>query len=108
MIVKMKKVSLVVLDSQKKESLKALRKLGVVHLEQVEGSGAVLSAFKESSARTDKALSILDEVKADKKLKIQQVKLTGEEASLKAKEILDLVDRKKSLFDSINEANFKS
>ncbi|MBO4403793.1 MAG: ATPase [Treponema sp.] len=103
MIVKMKKVSLVVLDSQKKESLKALRKLGVVHLEQVEGSGAVLSAFKESSARTDKALSILDEVKADKKLKIQQVKLTGEEASLKAKEILDLVDRKKSLFDSINQ-----
>jgi V/A-type H+-transporting ATPase subunit I len=67
MIVKMKKVSLVVLDSTRKESLKALRKAGVVHLEHIEGEGAALQAFRESSQETDKALGILDEIKADKK-----------------------------------------
>lgn len=103
MIVKMKKVSLVVLDSTKKESLKALRKLGVVHLEQIEGSGAVLAAFRESSAWTDKAISILDEIKTDKKTKVQQVTLSKEEAAAAAKEIIDLTDRKKSLYDSINQ-----
>ena len=38
MIVEMKKVSLVILEAEKKESLKALRKAGVIHLEEVEGS----------------------------------------------------------------------
>jgi len=103
MIVKMKKVSLVVLDSTRKESLKALRKAGVVHLEHIEGEGAALQAFRESSQETDKALGILDEIKADKKQKIVQEPLSKEEACAKAKEILSLNDRKKSLFDSINQ-----
>lgn len=103
MIVKMKKVSLVVLDSTKKESLKALRKAGVLHLEHVEGEGSLLQSFKESSQETDKAIAVLEEIKADKKQKIVQLDLSKEEASLKAKEILSLSDKKKSLYDSINQ-----
>lgn len=103
MIVPMKKVSLVVLDSSKKESLKTLRKLGVVHLETIEGDSAALSAFKESSSETDKAISILEEIKLNKKELPVQEKLSKEEACSKAKEILALSDRKKSYFDSINQ-----
>ena len=36
MIVPMKKVSFVVLEEERKEALKKLRKLGVVHLEKLE------------------------------------------------------------------------
>ena len=45
-IVQMKKVSLVILDSTRKASLKQLRKAGVLHLEAVEGSSPTLSASK--------------------------------------------------------------
>ena len=58
-IVQMKKVSLVILDSTRKASLKQLRKAGVLHLEAVEGSSPALSAYRESAAETDKAISIL-------------------------------------------------
>ena len=62
-IVQMKKVSLVILDSTRKASLKQLRKAGVLHLEAVEGSSQALYAYRESAADTDKDIYILDEIK---------------------------------------------
>ena len=102
-IVKMNKVSLVVLDKERKESLEKLRKIGLVHLEAIEGEGAKLAAFKESSVETDKAVSILSEIKFPKKQEPKQVNLSFEECAAKAKEVLAAVDKKKSLFDSINQ-----
>ena len=102
-IVQMKKVSLVILDSTRKESLKELRKAGVLHLEAIEGSSATLSAFRESAVETDKALSILDEAKSKDKNPAAQEMLAKAEASIKAKEIIELSDRKKSLFDRISQ-----
>ena len=67
MIVPMKKVSVVVLNSERKESLRKLRRIGLIHLEEVEGKGPVLAAYKEASANADKAISILDEIKLPKK-----------------------------------------
>lgn len=103
MIVKMKKVSLVILEAEKTQSLKALRKAGLVHLEEIEGGSAELSAFKEQSSETEKALAILEEVKFGKKQVVEQVKLSAEEAVAKAKEIISFTDSKKSLFDKINQ-----
>ena len=60
-IVQMKKVSLVVLNSHRKESLKKLRKMGLLHLETVQGKGPVLALYKENSAAADKAISILNQ-----------------------------------------------
>ena len=48
MIVPMKKVSLVVLSNERKEALVQLKKVGVVHLEQIEGSGEKLASYKAS------------------------------------------------------------
>ena len=82
MIVKMKKVSLVVLDETKKQSLKILRKLGLVHLETVEGQGEVLAGFRDSFTKTERALGILNDVKLSKKeaKSIKQVDVSMEEA----------------------------
>mgnify|MGYP002851925745 CR=1 FL=1 len=99
----MKKVSLVVLDSTRKESLKKLRKLGLVHLETIEGRGSVLASYKESSQETDKAISILEEIKLPKKSVVKPVELSKEESRDKAKHILSLSEKKKSLLDSITQ-----
>lgn len=103
-IVQMKKVSLVILDAEKKESLKQLKKAGVVHLETIEGNSADLTALRESSQEVDKALGILEEFKLKKNEMPEQVKLSREDASAKAKELVSLSEKKKSLFDSISSS----
>ena len=103
MIVPMKKVSLVVLDENRKESLKQLRRLGVVHLETLEGQGAVLASYKDASATTDKAIAIQDEIKLPKKQQPLQVSLDKEASREMAEKIVSLNDRKKSLFDAISQ-----
>ena len=102
MIEPMKKVSIVVLDSTRRESVKQLRKLGLVHLEELTGSGPVLQAFKEASQETEKALGILEEVKLSKKQASVQESLTNVSSPReKAQEIIGLSDRKKTLLDRI-------
>lgn len=103
MIVPMKKVSIVMLNSERKSALKKLRKIGLVHLETVEGHGPVLQAFKDASAAADKALSVLDEIKLPKKLLPAQVELSSDEADKRAREIVALSDRKKALMDLISQ-----
>ncbi|MEE0897350.1 MAG: hypothetical protein U0L88_06960, partial [Acutalibacteraceae bacterium] len=46
MIVPMKKISLITLGDKKNETLKKLRKLGLLHIEITEGSGERLSELK--------------------------------------------------------------
>ena len=46
MIEPMKKVSVVLLNKEKEEALKALRKIGLVHLEKIDGASEKLTAFK--------------------------------------------------------------
>ncbi len=103
MIVPMKKVSIVVLDETRKESLKALRKVGVVHLEAIEGKGVALSAYKDASATVDKAISILEEIKLPKKLLPRQVKIGNESVQNEAKQIVALSDKKKAFFEKITQ-----
>src|SRR5574344_10701 len=105
MIVPMKKVSLVVLDATRKQSLKQLRKLGVVHLEEMEGSGPVLASFKDASARADRAISILDEQKVPDTLSPSQHLLANDKEVLeKAVEIITLSEKKKTLLDTISSS----
>ena len=50
MIVPMKKVSLIIRENKKNETLKKLRKLGIVHIEIDEGSGERLASLREQIA----------------------------------------------------------
>ena len=102
MIEKMKKVSIVVLDATRKESVKALRKAGVVHLEEIEGKGPLLASYKDAAATADKAIAILDEIKLPKKQIVNQLDLAKDDALETAKKIVSLSDEKKSLFETIS------
>ncbi len=56
MIVPMKKVSLIVLDGERKNALKKLRKLGLLHIEIKEGKGSRLVELKEQIASLEKGM----------------------------------------------------
>lgn len=91
MIVPMKKVSLVITGNKKQETLKKLRKLGIVHIEITEGSGEKLEKLKEKISLLESAVFIIGKSKnADNK------ELSVDEALLTAKKIISLEDEKKA------------
>ena len=59
MIVPMKKISLIVLDSEREDALIKLRKLGLVHIEIKEGKGPRLVQLKEQIAFLEKGMFAL-------------------------------------------------
>ena len=56
MIVPMKKVSLIILGDKKNETLKKLRKLGILHIEITEGSGEKIVKLKEEISLLENAV----------------------------------------------------
>ena len=58
MIVPMKKVFLVLLEAEKRQALKSLRKLGLVHLEELEGHSEELSLLKGQQSNLETGSSI--------------------------------------------------
>jgi V/A-type H+-transporting ATPase subunit I len=59
MILKMKRASLIVLDSQRDQSLRRLRRLGLLHVEQMPGTSETLSRLQEQKATLERSLSLL-------------------------------------------------
>ncbi|MBR4598703.1 MAG: ATPase [Treponema sp.] len=101
MIVPMKKISLVVLENERREALKNLRKLGVLHVEEVSGSSEELSSYKLQNSTIEKALGILTEIKLGKKEAPKQT-LIGKKAAFDiAKKVIALTEEKKTCFDRI-------
>lgn len=101
MIEKMTKVSIVLLNREKEESLKALRKIGLVHLETLEGSSEKLSAFKEFTSNANLSEAILGEIKLPKNTK-KVSDLSSEEVIKLCSEIVTKNDRKKQLLEEIS------
>lgn len=92
MIVPMKKVSLIVMGDKKKETLKTLRRLGILHIEISEAHSDKLLSLRERISALENALFILSE----KKIKnAEKISLDFNEAEEKAKEILSLEEEKK-------------
>lgn len=90
MIVPMKKVCLFIRDEEKVASLRALRKLGLVHIEQTEGSGDQLAACKEQVALLEGTLFVLGEQKA-----AEQKPLDAEKALALARQVGALGEERK-------------
>jgi V/A-type H+-transporting ATPase subunit I len=80
MIVKMKKISLVVLTSRIQESLDTLRELGVVHLETGSELNEKLNELQAKKSLLTKAVSLLPESEES----VAQDKITGLGAALEA------------------------
>lgn len=94
MIVPMKKVSLIIMGDKKSETLRKLRKLGILHIESVEGSGKKLEELKERVSLLESALfSVSDK----KNKKVKQKSLDAEKAYAVSREIVALCEEKKQL-----------
>lgn len=103
MIVPMKKVSLVVLNNERKDALTQLKKVGVVHLEQIDGSSEQLSLYKETSNNAVAANAILSDIKVAKKKSFSSAvkTLSNDEVVAKCKHVIDISDKKKKLLEEI-------
>lgn len=100
MIVPMKKVSFVILEKDRKNALKTLRKTGVVHVEEVKGESEELTAFKQNNSKIELVISLLSEIKLKKGTKLVE-ELTKEEALKLSEKTLDLIEEKKNLYSQI-------
>ena len=92
MIVPMKKVSLILKGDKKTETLKELRKLGILQIEITEGSGEKLEKLKAKLAMLESAVFSLQE---KKQKKLEMLEADVEEANTIAKEIVSWADEKK-------------
>ncbi len=104
MIVPMKKVSFVVTNDTKKDALKKLRSLGVVHLEQIYGSSEKLSQLKETYNQLEDVLMLLSEIKFDKKT-VEQKKLSSSNVVEKVNQIIELNETKKNYVEELSVAS---
>ena len=102
MIEPMKKVSVVILNKEKEDALKALRKIGLVHLSKIEGSSEKLNAFKEYTGNAIVSESILGEIKLDKKAKKRKVELEDSKVVELCRQVVQKSDRKKQLLEEIS------
>ena len=104
MIVPMKKVSFVVTNDSKKDALKKLRTLGVVHLEQIYGSSEKLSQLKETNNQLEEVLMLLSDIKYDKKT-VEQKKLSSSNVVEKVTQIIELNETKKNYVEELSTAS---
>ena len=102
MIEPMKKVSVVLLNKEKEEALKSLRKIGLVHLEKIEGASEKLTAFKEYSNNAMLTESILGEIKLPKQKKYSTPKLSNDDVIALCSEVVQKSERKKQLMEEIS------
>ncbi len=92
MIVPMKKVSLIIMGDKRSDTLKKLRRLGILHIEAVEGSGKKLEELRERASLLESAVFSLSE-KKNKKAKPQNIDI--QQAISVSEEIAALEEEKK-------------
>ena len=90
MIVPMKKVSLIIRGDKKDETLKILRKLGIIHIEINEGSGERLGTLQEQIALLESAVFTIGKTK-----NAEQKDVSATEALSVAKQVSALDEQKK-------------
>ena len=90
-IVKMKKVSLVVLDREREEALEKLRDLGLVHIERIFAGSDKLSELNEKKALLERCSFILPpNVPGDKNALGDKLKALGDEKEKVSKDLKSL------------------
>ena len=105
MILPMKKLTLLVLDSQKKAALKTLRNFGAVHIEKEAASSDTLTELQNTYARLLQAEALITESKPKKaeKAKTETLTLNRNDLLQAVDEILDLKDQESNTRAAINK-----
>ena len=97
MIVPMKKVSLIIRENKKDETLKKLRKLGIIHIEITEGSGEHLTSLREEIALLENAIFTIG-----KKKNVEQKDVDAAQALSVAQKVQTLdADKKQCVAERI-------
>ena len=102
MIVPMKKVSLVVLDSHREESLEELRGVGVLHLQSVEAASEALTDLQDDRAMLEHAMRLLPE--PEEPVKVEEVDL--DKAFQTAAKVLSLSEMTQGLSEDIGRLEY--
>ena len=99
MIVPMKKICLITLGDKKTQTLSALRKLGLVHIEISEGSGEKLQNIKERISLLEGTLFRLGKTKdvVQKEASLADVLHMAQELAELSEEQKNLLDQKRNL-----------
>mgnify|MGYP000843694043 FL=1 len=104
MILPMKKITLLVLDSQKKAALKTLRNFGAVHVEKETASSDTLTELQTVYARPQQAESLITEAQPKKGAKQPEAAALNRHDLLEAVDgILDLKDQESNTLAAINK-----
>ena len=105
MILPMKKLTLLVLDSQKKAALKTLRNFGAVHIEKEAASSDTLTELQNTYARLQQAEALITESQPKKaeKAKTETLTLNRNDLLQAVDEILDLKDQESNTRAAINK-----
>ena len=105
MILPMKKLTLLVLDSQKKAALKTLRNFGAVHIEKEAASSDTLTELQNTYARLQQAEALITESQPKKaeKAKTEALTLNRNDLLQAVDEILDLKDQESNTRAAINK-----
>lgn len=96
MIVKMKKVAVVIREKTRKESLKALRKAGLMHIERDNGAGTSPEELNADAALLQNALLALP---TTKNRKLPENPVDKKKVLKDAQEIVALKNKEKELLD---------
>ena len=105
MILPMKKLTLLVLDSEKKAALKTLRNFGAVHIEKETASSEPLTELQNLYARLQQAESFITEAQPKKGAKGMAAPsgLNRQDVLQAVDEILDLKDQEANTIAAINQ-----
>jgi len=105
MILPMKKLTLLVLDSEKKAALKTLRNFGAVHVEKEAASSDTLTELQNIYARVQQAEALITESQPKKaeKAKTEALTLNRNDLLQAVDEILDLKDQEANMHAAINK-----
>lgn len=97
-IVKMKKISLVLLDKYREESLKKLREIGVLHLEKLEGKG---EEYENLCVKAEKLKNAISNLNKDRDV-ISDAYIGIEDSLEKAEVVIAETEKIKQLSDKIS------
>ena len=105
MILPMKKLTLLVLDSQKKAALKTLRNFGAVHIEKEAASSDTLTELQNTYARLQQAEALITESQPKKaeKTKTEPLTLNRNDLLQAVDDILELKDQESNTRAAINK-----
>ncbi len=103
----MKKISLIILESEKNKALKKLRKAGLIHIEEMQGSGSKLEELNEKITKLENGSFILSESveknTVQKELSVDDALQISEKAEKLSKEKANIIAEKASLSSQIDK-----